>query len=146
MHDHKYLRPRQPQVGRWENAAEKVWKDIGGNQEDIMPAEKFSGYKPAVEKRIEIRERLALRHKVKSDKHIRDVRGVELRYRKENIFARSNGNAKSLKLRFHVRDLDLPERRKRYTSSRGKKLKNMHRRARTCGKAVESRYHVKGEE
>ena len=65
-----------------------------------------------VKEMIEARERLALRN-VKDEGHLRD---------------------KTLKLRFRVGDLDLPERRQRYTSSRGEEED-----AQMCpyGKAVE---------
>ena len=51
--------------------------------------------------------------------------------------------AKKLKLRFRVGDLDLPERRKRYTSSREEEdvATNMC----PCGTTIESRTHVVGE-
>ena len=51
--------------------------------------------------------------------------------------------AKNLKLRFRIGDLDLPERRKRYTSSREEKEED----AQTClcGKARESRIHIVAE-
>ena len=49
--------------------------------------------------------------------------------------------AKTLKLRFRVGDVDLPERTRRYASSREEEI------AKTCpgGKAVESRTHTVGE-
>ena len=40
-----------------------------------MSIEKFAGYKTEVKERIEIRERLALRNKVKEE-HSRDFRGA----------------------------------------------------------------------
>ena len=51
--------------------------------------------------------------------------------------------AKSLKLRFHVRDLDLPKRRKRYTCSQ--REEEEHAQMCPCGKAVESITHLVGE-
>ena len=51
--------------------------------------------------------------------------------------------AKTLTVRVRVEDLDLPERRKRYTSSREKEKE--HARMCPCGKAVESRAHIAGE-
>ena len=44
--------------------------------------------------------------------------GFREEVRHENLFARPNGLREMLKLRFRVRDRDLPERRKRYTSRR----------------------------
>ena len=79
-------------------------------------------------RKIEERERLALRNKVKEEKYSRDTRGVEEIYWNENVSARPNlmDYAKKLKLRFRVRDLDLPERRKRYTSSREEEDMDAH--------------------
>ena len=37
---------------RWDNVVEKVWKDIGGNQEEILSIEKFAGYKTEVKERV----------------------------------------------------------------------------------------------
>ena len=51
--------------------------------------------------------------------------------------------AKKLKMRFLVGDLDLPERSKRYTSSREKEKKGAQMCP--CGKAVESTTHIVGE-
>ena len=33
---------------RWDNVVEKIWKDRGGNQEEILSTEKFGGYKTEV--------------------------------------------------------------------------------------------------
>ena len=35
---------------RWESVVEKVWKDIGGNQREILSIDKFGGYKTEVKK------------------------------------------------------------------------------------------------
>ena len=51
--------------------------------------------------------------------------------------------AKTPKLRFRVGDLDLPERRKRYTSSREEE--EIDAQMCPCGKAIESRTHIVGE-
>ena len=55
--------------------------------------EKFGGYKTEVKEIIEERERLlvALRNKVKEEKHLRDIREVGGRSWNENVFARPNG-------------------------------------------------------
>ena len=57
----------------------------------MMSAEKLGMYKAAVEERIERRERLTRRNKVKSEKHFRDTRGSKRRDRTANVFARPNG-------------------------------------------------------
>ena len=56
---------RQGRAGiEWDSVVDKVWKGIGGKQEDILSIEKFGGCK--TESKIkEIRERLALRNTVR---------------------------------------------------------------------------------
>ena len=36
---------------RWDRVVEKVWKDIGGNQEEILSIEKFAGCKTEVKEK-----------------------------------------------------------------------------------------------
>ena len=38
---------------RWGSVVEKVWKNIGGNQEEILSIEKFEGCKTEEKERIE---------------------------------------------------------------------------------------------
>ena len=33
---------------RWDNVVEKIWKDVGGDQEEVLSTEKFGGYKTEV--------------------------------------------------------------------------------------------------
>ena len=54
---------------RWDNVVEKIRKDSGGGQDEALSIEKFGGYKTDVKERIEERERLALRNKVKEEPH-----------------------------------------------------------------------------
>ena len=49
----------------WDSIVEKVWKDVRGNHEYGMSVEKFGRYKTGLEERIQTRQRLALRNKVK---------------------------------------------------------------------------------
>ena len=51
--------------------------------------------------------------------------------------------AKKLKLRFRVGDLDLPQRRKRHTSSREEEDGATH--TCSCGTTIESRTHIVGD-
>ena len=30
---------------RWDNVVEKIWKDLGRDQEEVLSIEKFGGYK-----------------------------------------------------------------------------------------------------
>ena len=80
---------------------------------------------------------------MKEEERLRDIRGAKRRDNNENVFARPIDYAKTLKLRFRVRDQDLPERRKRYTGSREEE----EEAAQMCswGKAVETRTNILGE-
>ena len=55
---------------RWDGVVEKEWKDIGGSLQEILPIEKFAGYKTEVKENVEIRENSALRNKVKGEEHL----------------------------------------------------------------------------
>ena len=95
-----------------------------------------------MEDTIKKRERLALRNKVEPEKHLKVYGGL----REVGMKAYLHGPmdfAKTLKLRFRVGDLDLPERRKRYTSSREEE--EIDAQMCPCGKAIESRTHIVGE-
>ena len=76
------------------------------------------------EKELEERERLALQNKVKGEKHSDIEKHSEIcgGSREDNeiktYLPGPMDDAKKLKLRFRVGDLDLPQNRKRYTSSR----------------------------
>ena len=43
---------------RWDNVVEKIWKDLRGDQEEVLSIEKFGGYKTEVKGIIEERKRL----------------------------------------------------------------------------------------
>ena len=55
---------------RWDSVVEKVWKDIGGNQEEILSIEKFTGYKREMKEKIETWKGLALRNNVKEEERL----------------------------------------------------------------------------
>ena len=95
---------------RWDRVVEKVWKDIGGNQEKILSREKFAGYKTEVKEKIEIREWLALRKKVKGKEHLKIYGGLREEIGVKTYFHGPIDHTKTLKLRFRVGDLDLPEK------------------------------------
>ena len=60
---------------KWDGVVEKVWKEIGGNQEEILSINKFGGCKAEVKERIETRERLARRNKVKEEEQLEITEG-----------------------------------------------------------------------
>ena len=74
-----------------------------------------------VEEMIEIRKRLALRNKVNSEKHAEICGGLSGGIGIKTYLHDPLDFAKMLKLRFCVGDLDLPQRRKRYSSSSDEK-------------------------
>ena len=61
---------------KWDNVVEKLWKELGGDQEEVLFIEKFGGYKTEVKERIEEVEILELRNKVKEKKHSEMYRGL----------------------------------------------------------------------
>ena len=63
---------------------------------------------------------------------MRDLRGVRRIDKIENVVAWPNGLRENAEVRFRVGDLDLPERSKRYTSSRAEEDAQMC----PCGKAI----------
>ena len=71
---------------------EKVWKGIVGNQKrDNVRREVSETQGRSKRKKWKERETPALRNKVKSEKHVRDIRGIKRRDTTENVFARPNG-------------------------------------------------------
>ena len=62
---------------RWDSVVEKIWKDMGGNQQEILFTEKFGGYRSEV--------------KATREGTLGDIRAVMRRDRNENVFARPNG-------------------------------------------------------
>ena len=102
---------------------------------------KFGGYETEVREIIEEKERLALRNKVKEEKHFRDMRGVEGRCWSENVAARPNGLREIAETAISCTGLG-PTRKKRYTSTREEDVAtNMC----PCGTTIESRSHIVGE-
>ena len=61
---------------RWDSVVEKVWKDIGRNQDEKLSIEKVGGYKTEANERIQRRKRLALRNKVKHEEHLKIYGGL----------------------------------------------------------------------
>ena len=95
----------------------------------------------ALKERIEESDRLAMRNKVKEEQHLDKYRGLREDIGMKTYLHGPMDYAKKLKLRFRVGDLDLPEKRKRYTSSREEDVAtNMW----PCGTAIESRPHIVG--
>ena len=132
----------------WDSVVKKAWKDTRGNQEGMLSTEKFEGYKTEVKERIEIRERLALRNKVKKEEHFRDLRGVKGRDRDENVYARSHELRENAETAISCRGPDWTCQKKKEvyqgTSSRGEEKEDAQMCP--CGKEVlESIPHIVGE-
>ena len=54
---------------RWD-IVEKIWKDLRGDQGEVLSKEKFGGYTTEVKEIMEQRERQALRNKIKEENHL----------------------------------------------------------------------------
>ena len=92
------------------------------------------GARQEAEQRIERRETLALRNKVKEEEHLEIYGELREEIGMKTYLHGPMDFAKTLKLRFRLGDLDLPERRKMYVSSREQEeIAQMC----PCGKAVE---------
>ena len=110
---------------------------------EIWRVQEFGGYKTEVRERIEERERQTLRNKVKEEKHLGICGGLREDSGMKTYLHGPTDYAKKLKLRFRAGDLDLPRRRKRYTSSREEE--NVTTDMCPRGTTVESRIRVVGE-
>ena len=87
-----------------------------------------------VKERIKIREMLALRNKAKRRNTLEMYGGLREEIGMKTYLHGPMDYAKTLKLRFRVGDLDVPERRKRYAGSREEEeIAQLCR----CGKVVE---------
>ena len=84
----------------------------------MISAEKFRRCKAEVAEMMERRERLAPKNKVKSEQHLEIYRRSSQEIGMETYLHGLMNFAKTLKLRFRVGDLDLPETIKRYAGSR----------------------------
>ena len=83
---------------------------------------------------METRETPALRNKVKEDEHLDIYGGLREEIGMKTYLHGPMDYAKTLKLRFRVGDLDLPERRMRYPNSR---REDKYGQTCPCDKAVE---------
>ena len=90
-----------------------MWKDIGGNQEEILSIEKFAGYKTEVKEDTEIREKLALRNKLKEEEHLEMYGGLREEIGMNvNVFARPSGLRENAETAISCRGLG-PARKKK---------------------------------
>ena len=83
---------------------------------------------------IEIRENIAQRNKAKEAEHFEMFGGLREEMGMKTYLHGPMDYAKTLKLRFRVGDLDLPERRMRYANSR---REDKYGQTCPCDKAVE---------
>ncbi|CAM9883478.1 unnamed protein product, partial [Sphacelaria rigidula] len=92
---------------------------------------------------IEIREEGGLRRKVEEEEHLKIHGGLGEGTRiKTYLHGPAIDAAKNIKLRFRVGDLDLPERRNKYASSREEEEDAQNC---PCGKAIEIRSRIVAE-
>ena len=101
-----------------------------------MCAKKFGRYKTEVEERIK-KGKASAKKQGGIGKTLRDLRRIERRdiIGMGTYLHGPTNVARTLKLRFRAGGLDLPEKRKRYTSSRDEK--EVDAQMCPCGKAIE---------
>ena len=85
---------------RWGNVVEKIEGDLAGDQEEVLSRDKSGGYKTEANGRIEERERLALRNKVKEEKRLEIYGGLRKDIGMKTYLHSPMDYAKKLKLRF----------------------------------------------
>ncbi|CAM9593541.1 unnamed protein product, partial [Sphacelaria rigidula] len=120
---------------RWDEEVERFWKEIRGNQGEILSIGETAGY---MQRKGEIGVK---RDEVPS---IGEDAGCKAKVRDMEAYLHGIiGGAGNLKLRFRVGDLDLPERGKIYTSSR--KEEEVDGQNCLCGNAIEIRSHIAAE-
>ena len=61
---------------RWNNVVGNIWKDLGGEQEEALPVCREFWRVQEEKERIEEREMLGLRNKVKEEKHLEIYGGL----------------------------------------------------------------------
>ena len=72
-----WKRVTKGQAVRWDKEAEKVWKVMGGNKDEILVSiGERAGYKTTVRDMIEIAEKGALRCKVDKEQHMKIYGGL----------------------------------------------------------------------
>ncbi|CAB1109618.1 unnamed protein product [Ectocarpus sp. CCAP 1310/34] len=127
---------------RWDKVVERVWKEIG-DEEETLDTEGFGGFKKKVKEMLESREEATLRKKVRSEDHLETYGKLKEGIGMKSYLDGPVDYAKKLKLQFRAGDLDLPERSKRYSSRRREEVED--RQTCPCGKSEESRPHIVGE-
>ena len=75
---------------RWDNVVEKIWRDLGGYQEEVLSTDKFGGYKTELKERI-YKGKVNAKKWGERGEALKDVRGVEGRFWNENVSARPTG-------------------------------------------------------
>ena len=121
-----------------EQRSRENMEGVRGRPGEELFVEKFGGYKTEVKQRIEERERLALRNKVKEEKHLEIYRGLRADIGMKTYLHGPLDFAKKTKIR--VGGLDLRERRQRYTNSLEEEDVATH--VYPCGTTIESRTHI----
>ena len=87
----------------------EIWKDLGGDEKEVLPIEKFGGYKTKEKEIIEERERLALRNRVKEEKRLVVYAGLREDTRLKTYLHGPMDHTEKLKLRFREGDPVLTE-------------------------------------
>ena len=125
---------------RWDNAVEKIWKDVGGDQEEELSTETFGG-------RVQDRTEITKRRKGKANAnkygergdHLEIYEGLREDIGMETYLHGGKDYAKKLTLRFRVGNLELPER---WIYTSGLEEEDVATTMCPCGTTIESRTHI----
>ena len=74
MVDGVWKKVTRGQPVQWDKEVERVWKGIGGNEDEVLFMGESAGYKTKVRDMIEMRGKGALRRKVDEEEHLKIYR------------------------------------------------------------------------
>ena len=99
---------------RWDSVVEKVWKDIGGNQEEILQLsiDNFGGYETEVKEKDRNKGKASAKKQGDRGRTLKYVRRVKRRYRNENVLARPKGLRENAETAISCRGPGPPRKKK----------------------------------
>ena len=85
---------------RWDKVVENIWKEIGGDKNDIVSIEDVGEYKTKLDDMIEVREIKLLKQKVEEEEHLKIYGGLREGIEMKTYLHGPLDYPKNLKLRF----------------------------------------------
>ena len=62
---------------RWDSVVEKIWKELGGDYEEVLSIEKFGGYKTELKKNNRRKGKVSAKKEGETEETLGDIRRVE---------------------------------------------------------------------